>query len=184
MVGTVEQLQLGVEEDVLYRGTNAGETLIRRMVFLTPSNSWSEAEERRRVFWTVFLMDRFCSVSTGWKISLTSADVRRRLPCEGALWEREQAVKAPYFGISDHKDKASSSSVLNRNRSSVHPEDQDIIGGFAYNIEASESLALVTNFFIHHAFIVSDAEEAQKWLLKFKELDLRLIQSVPGGGYL
>ncbi|KAL6234652.1 hypothetical protein BDW75DRAFT_240870 [Aspergillus navahoensis] len=176
MVGTVEQLQLGVEEDALYRGTTPGETLIRRMVFLSPSNSWSEAEERRRVFWTVFLMDRFCSVSTGWKISLTSADVKRRLPCEGALWEREQAVEAPYFGISDSRDNASSSSVLNGNRASSNSEDQDAIGGFAYNIEATESLALVTNFFLHHAFIVSDAEKAQVWLMKFKELDLRLIQ--------
>jgi hypothetical protein len=176
MVGTVEQLQLGVEEDALYRVTNAGETLIRRMVFLSPSNSWSEAEERRRVFWTVFLMDRFCSVSTGWKISLTSADVKRRLPCEGALWEREQAVEAPYFGISDSRDNTSSSSVLNGNRASSSSEDQDAIGGFAYNIEATESLALVTNFFLHHAFIVSDAEKAQVWLMKFKELDLRLIQ--------
>ncbi|CAL5874068.1 uncharacterized protein PFLUO_LOCUS8355 [Penicillium psychrofluorescens] len=176
MVGTVEQLQLSVEEDVLNRATNPGETLIRRMVFLNPSTSWSEAEERRRLFWTVFLMDRFCSVSTGWKISLTSADVKRRLPCEGALWEKEQEVRAPYFGISDSKDTAFSSSVVNSDRESMNGEDHDAIGAFAYNIEATESLALVTNFFLHHAFIVGDAEKAQRWLLKFKELDLRLIQ--------
>ncbi|KAJ5619116.1 hypothetical protein N7510_003100 [Penicillium lagena] len=176
MVGTVEQLQLGVEDDEPNHASNPGETLIRRMVFLNPPRSWSEAEERRRVFWTVFLMDRFCSVSTGWKISLTSADVKRRLPCEGALWEKEQEVRAPYFGIADSKDTASSSSVVNSDRGSMNGEDQDAIGGFAYNIEATESLALVTNFFLHHAFIVGDAEKAQRWLLKFKELDLRLIQ--------
>ncbi|KAJ5708157.1 hypothetical protein N7488_007958 [Penicillium malachiteum] len=153
IVGTVEQLQLSVEEDELNRATNLGETLIRRMVFLNPSGSWSEAEERRRVFWTVFLMDRFCSVSTGWKISLTSADVKRRLPCEGSLWEREQELRAPYFGISGSKDTtAFSSSVVNSNRESMNGEDHDAIGAFAYNIEATE------------------------WLLKFKKLDLRLIQ--------
>ncbi|KAJ6013227.1 hypothetical protein N7540_007818 [Penicillium herquei] len=174
MVSTVEYLQLNVEEDVLHGAASLGETLIRRMVFLSPSCSWTEAEERRRIFWTVFLMDRFCSISTGWKVSFTSNDVKRRLPCEGALWQKGLEIQTPYFGISDSKDSATTP-ILNGKRS-IDTEGQDSIGGFAYNIEATESLALVANFFLHHAFVVSDAEKAQTWLMKFKELDLRLIQ--------
>lgn len=176
MVGTVEQLQLGVEEDILRRAQESGETLIRRMVFLSPSRSWSEAEERRRVFWTVFLMDRFCSVSTGWKITLTSGDVKRRLPCEGAIWEKEKEVRTPYFGISNSEDTNSSSSLQASSRASMDFDNEHSIGGFAYNIEATESLALVTNFFLHHAFNVEDADKVRMWLMKFKELDLRLIR--------
>jgi hypothetical protein len=178
MVGTVEQLQLDVEEDEISRARNSGETLIRRMVFLTPSSSWSEAEERRRVFWAVFLMDRFCNVSTGWKISLNSVDIKRRLPCEGRIWAKEKEVCAPYFGIPDTKDTMSTSSLPVGGPGSTNLDEEDSIGGFAYNIEATESLALVTNFFLHHAFLVSDTQKAQIWLMKFKELDLRLIQSV------
>ena len=177
MVSTVEYLQLNIEEDVLHGSANLGETLIRRMVFLSPSQSWSEAEERRRIFWTVFLMDRFCSISTGWKVSFTSNDVKRRLPCEGAIWQKGQEIQTPYFGISDSKDSATTP-ILNGKRP-MDTDGQECIGGFAYNIEATESLALVANFFLHHAFIVSDAEKAQTWLMKFKELDLRLIQWVP-----
>jgi hypothetical protein len=178
MTRTVEQLQLSVEEDNIDGSgrDKVGETLIRRMVFLKPSKSWSEAEERRRLFWTVFLMDRFCSVSTGWNISLTSADVKRRLPCEGALWEKEREVCAPYFGISDKSGIGHSQSVPTESRASSDPEDQDSIGGFAYSIEATESLALVTNFFLHHVVHVSDAQNVRIWLMKFKELDLRLVQ--------
>jgi hypothetical protein len=121
-------------------------------------------------------MDRFCSVSTGWKISLTSADVKRRLPCEGAIWEKETEVRTPYFGISDSEDTNSTSSLQAGSRASMTIDNEDSIGGFAYNIEATESLVLVTNFFLHHAFIVEDAEKARIWLMKFKELDLRLIQ--------
>ncbi|KAI2950735.1 transcriptional regulator family: Fungal Specific TF [Aspergillus niger] len=172
MAGTVEQLQLGVEEDDLYRVKRMGERLIRRMVFLTPSRSWSEAEERRRVFWAVFLMDRFCSVSTGWKISLRNADVKRRLPCEGALWEKEQEVCTPYFGISDFKN----TSMPNSHSTSMDGCEEQAIGAFAYIIEATESLALVTNFYLHHVFLINDASKARLWLVKFKELDLRLIQ--------
>ncbi|GLB07787.1 hypothetical protein AtubIFM57258_003152 [Aspergillus tubingensis] len=172
MAGTVEHLQLGVEEDDLYRVKGMGERLIRRMVFLTPSRSWSEAEERRRVFWAVFLMDRFCSVSTGWKISLRNADVKRRLPCEGALWEKEQEVCTPYFGISDIKN----TTLSNSHSATVDGCEEQAIGAFAYIIEATESLALVTNFYLHHAFLINDASKARLWLVKFKELDLRLIQ--------
>ncbi|CAG8909750.1 unnamed protein product [Penicillium egyptiacum] len=175
-IGAVNQLQLGVEEEVLYRPTNSGESLIRRMVFLPPSRSWSEAEERRRIFWAVFLMDRFCSVSTGREVSLDSAGLKRRLPCEGAVWEKETEVCAPFFGISDSKDATTTSSLLSSSGASTSSDDDLSIGGFAYNIEATESLTLVTNFFLDHAFIVADTEKARIWMMKFKELDLRLIQ--------
>lgn len=178
MARTVEQLQLTVEEDNLFSHGQPGETLLRRMAFLKQSASWREAEERRRVFWTVFLMDRFCSMSTGWNISLTSADVKRRLPCEGALWEQEQEVRAPYFGISDTKTTSPHQPMLAESRITTDPTEQDCIGGFAYCIEATESLALVTNFFLHHALDVKDTHKTQLWLMRFKELDFRMIQSV------
>lgn len=63
MTRTVEQLRLSVEEeDSRHRN---GEYLIRRMIFLREAENWVETEERRRVFWNVFLMDRFCSIATG-----------------------------------------------------------------------------------------------------------------------
>ncbi|KAF7169696.1 hypothetical protein CNMCM5623_002360 [Aspergillus felis] len=176
MTRTVEQLQLSVEESQGDRGSEEGEYLIQRMVFLKPSNFWWQAEERRRVFWTVFLMDRFCSVSTGWNLSLTSADVKRRLPCEGALWEKEYEVRAPFFGISDKSTFSNSSPNLVDNEPAKGNPEQDAIGGFAYCIEATESLTLVINFFLQHALDLQNAQKAQLWLMKFKELDLRLVQ--------
>ncbi|RAH71314.1 putative C6 transcription factor [Aspergillus aculeatinus CBS 121060] len=170
MTRTVEQLQLSVEDRDDDEGRTAkGEYLIKRMVFLKPAQHWWQTEERRRVFWTVFLMDRFCSVSTGWNLSLTSADVRRRLPCEGALWQREQEQTTPFFGILGH---GASGPILD---DSKHP-GQDSIGGFAYAIEATESLSLVVHFFLHNALDIGDVQRTKKWLLRFKELDLRLVQ--------
>jgi hypothetical protein len=119
-------------------------------------------------------MDRFCSIATGWNFSLTSADVKRRLPCEGALWEEGNPLDTPtpYFGVADK----ASNSALPASRPEL--EDQESIGGFAYCIEASESLSLVTTFFLRHAVNVSDAHDVQMWLMRFKELDLRLVQYV------
>jgi hypothetical protein len=121
-------------------------------------------------------MDRFSSVSTGWKASLTSTGIKRRLPCEGAIWENEEETWTPHFGITDSEDTSSISSLQAGSRASMNIDSEDSIGGFAYNIEATESLALVTNFFLHHAFIVEDIGKARIRLMKFKELDLRLIQ--------
>ncbi|TVY24175.1 Citrinin biosynthesis transcriptional activator [Lachnellula hyalina] len=152
MTRTVEQLQLSVEDE---DQTKSAEFLIKRMAFLAPCKSWIEREERRR-----------------WNFSLTSADVRRRLPCEGALWEEGNPLNTPtpYFGVADK----STNSALPTSRPEL--DDQASIGGFAYCIEASESLSLVSTFFLRHAVNVSNIHDVQVWLMRFKELDLRLVQ--------
>ncbi|RFU81205.1 zn2 cys6 dna-binding [Trichoderma arundinaceum] len=171
MARTAEQLQLSIEDEESHSPSGA---LIKRIAFLPPCKSWKEVEERRRIFWNVFLMDRFCSIATGWNCSLTSVDVKRRLPCEGALWEEGEPLKTPtpYFGIADQSANAAGTLLTAR------PEDEDpsSLGGFAYCIEATESLSLVTTFFLQQAVDVSKMRDVQLWLMKFKQLDLRLVQ--------
>lgn len=171
MTRTVEQLQLSVEDE---DQPPTSKVLIKRMAFLPPCRNWSEHEERRRVFWNTFLLDRFCSIATGWNCSLTSADVRRRLPCEGALWEAGEPLQTPtpYFGVADQSSAASAALPTAR----PEGEAQDSLGGFAYCIEATESLSLVTSFFLQQGVDVTRPQEVQMWLLKFKQLDLRLVQ--------
>lgn len=194
MTRTVEQLQLSVEpaDEGHPRPADTFQNQIKRAAFLPPARDWSELEERRRVFWNVFLMDRFCSFATGWNLSLTSADVKRRLPCEGALWEAGEALETPtpFFGVSDKYNQTSTnSSSTSQNQKHKAPademrlpaaraesEDQESLGGFAYCIEATESLSLVTSFFLQQAVDVSKAQDVQMWLMRFKQLDLRLVQ--------
>ncbi|CAH0022138.1 unnamed protein product [Clonostachys rhizophaga] len=173
MTRTVEQLRLSVEEDEDENGKSSTNSLIRRMAFLAPSSSWTEAEGRRRVFWNVFLMDRFCSIATGWNLSLTTADVKRRLPCEGALWAKTDnlPVPTPYFGVSD---QSYNSYPLSARR--TDEQEEASLGGFAYCIEATESLSLVTSFFLQHELNTSERDDIQRWLMRFKQLDLRLVQ--------
>jgi hypothetical protein len=96
MTRTVEYLQLTVEHDETKR-----QPLSQPFASLTATGDWTENEERRRVFWNVFLLDRFCSVVMGWNTSLTSDDVHRRLPCDGILWRKQEPVTTPFFGIWD-----------------------------------------------------------------------------------
>lgn len=75
---------------------------------------WTNEEERRRVFWNVFLLDRFCSTTMGWTTSLKSVEVRQRLPCDGGLWRRQQGGTTPFLGIWDK------STGSNRQRAPSH----------------------------------------------------------------
>jgi len=94
MTRTVEYLQLTIE-----RNETGRQPLSQPFASLGPANDWAEREERRRVFWNVFALDRFCSIAMGWNTSLTSDDVHRRLPCDGILWRKQEAVITPFFGI-------------------------------------------------------------------------------------
>jgi hypothetical protein len=176
MTRTVEQLRLSIEDDEDHRLSSA-HTLIRRMAFLPRSASWTEAEERRRVFWNVFLMDRFCSIATGWNLSLTTADVKRRLPCEGALWEKGEPLRepTPYFGVADQSYSQFADKIV---PGRPDEEEQTSLGGFAYCIEATESLSLVTSFFLRHEVNMAARHDVQRWLMQFRQLDLRLVQWV------
>ncbi|KAL2187951.1 hypothetical protein L209DRAFT_709126, partial [Thermothelomyces heterothallicus CBS 203.75] len=94
MTRTVEYLQLSVENHKSSR-----QALSQPYSSLSPTADWTDEEERRRVFWNVFALDRFCSIVMGWNTSLTSEDVYRRLPCDGVFWRRQEAVTTPFFGI-------------------------------------------------------------------------------------
>ncbi|KAH7011153.1 fungal-specific transcription factor domain-containing protein [Ilyonectria destructans] len=175
MTRTVEQLRLSTEDDENQSQSSTCRALFKRMAFLSPSSTWIEVEERRRVFWNVFLMDRFCSISTGWNLSLTSADVKRRLPCEGAMWEAGEPIQTPtpYFGVANQSYNRDTDCLPVVRESE---DGQASLGGFAFCIEATESLSLVTSFFLQYEVDFKQVHEVQRWLMRFKQLDLRLVQ--------
>lgn len=155
---------------------------------------WTALEERRRLFWVIFLLDRFCSVSTGWNTSLTSEDVHRRLPADGGYFTREEPVSTPFFGIWSKaagrigRSLANLPAQYNEEDPVVEPVqgstpgsaagliDSSKLGAFAYCVEATESLSQVTTFFLQQKINWQDKEHAFNWLTRFKELDLRLVQ--------
>ncbi|KAJ5988960.1 fungal-specific transcription factor domain-containing protein [Penicillium waksmanii] len=193
---TVEYLRLSVEDE-----DHDTQRLLKPLLSLPPSRKWVEEEERRRVFWNIFNLDRFCSVATGWNTSLTADDVHRRLPADGGLWHREEQVTTPFFGIWDRSEARIGNSIafLPAQYSSIpkSPEsptespaqygspqlaspgttqpDMSTVGAFAYCVEATESLSRVTTFFLQQKINFHDRREVSSWLTRFKELDLRLV---------
>jgi hypothetical protein len=107
-------------------------------------------------------MDRFCSVTTGWNTSLTSTDVKRRLPVEGTFWRDNEPRTARYFNISEQiVDSIDETSAL---------------GGFAYLIEATECLKRVVSFLLHEEADFSDSNRLRNWFDAFQGLDSMLVR--------
>ncbi|KAF2449125.1 hypothetical protein P171DRAFT_404127 [Karstenula rhodostoma CBS 690.94] len=186
---TVDYLQLTTEPMAC-----PGGALMTPLQTVTPIQDWTALEERRRLFWVIFLLDRFCSVSTGWNTSLTSEDVHRRLPADGGYFTREEPVSTPFFGIwskaagrigrslanvpaqYNEEDPVTEPAQGSTPGSAVGLIDSSKLGAFAYCVEATESLSQVTTFFLQQRINWQDKEHAINWLTRFKELDLRLVQ--------
>ncbi|RDW66826.1 hypothetical protein BP5796_09575 [Coleophoma crateriformis] len=183
---TVQYLQLTAEPD-----DTCLPSLFPPLLLLERPIDWTESEDRRRIFWNVFQLDRFCSVTTGWNPSLTSADVHCRLPCDGGLWRRQEAVITPYFGIWDKRAAKIGKSLVaiptmynedsdgerngTNSQSKLTSADISKLGAFAYCIEATESLSQITEFFLRQSIDVQNQQGVNSWLTRFKELDLRLV---------
>lgn len=183
---TVEFLQLTVDMD----DKTTIQPICRPFSYIAPAKDWVDQEERRRVFWNVFLLDRFCSITMGWNTSLTAIDVHQRLPCDGILWRKQEAVTTPYLGIWDKSTggmgnlntastgrRQSHSSLDTPTGPSFPNTDTDVsrIGAFAYCVEAMESMSRVTTYFLQQQIDPHDTEAVNSWLARFKELDLRLV---------
>ncbi|CAH0057292.1 unnamed protein product [Clonostachys solani] len=197
MTRSVQYLQLSVESE----DTKQRNSFLTSLPTLPDPENWVEEEERRRVFWNIFILDRFCSVTTGWNNSLTATDVSRRLPVCGGKWYNETPCLAPYFGIWSRSAAslgnsitflpthyASPSKASNTDSGAVEspvpirqrakpdlPLDISNIGAFAYYIESIESLSRVNTYFLQQEVDFGDKQEVLSWLTRFKELDLRLV---------
>ncbi|ORY30412.1 fungal-specific transcription factor domain-domain-containing protein [Naematelia encephala] len=102
-------LGLTTEDDVRGpRGTASGYTTphfsnrppvpsLSRTSIIPPAADWHEDEERRRLFWLIFSLDRYCCVSTGWDFALPDFEIRRRLPCADEIWAQPDWFQAPVF---------------------------------------------------------------------------------------
>ncbi|OAQ58709.1 Zn2/Cys6 DNA-binding protein [Pochonia chlamydosporia 170] len=153
----VEQLGLAVEEE-----GNSQNKLLNRIGFLPPARNLTERESFRRIFWCIFLLDRFCSVATGWNTGLSIDHIKRRLPVEGCFWRDHVNKTAKFFDIDNNQ---------------IEPDvDVDAIGGLAYLIEASECLNRVASFLLQESVDLSSSDSLRHWFEKFQSLDAMLVR--------
>ncbi|RDW94138.1 putative C6 transcription factor Prf [Aspergillus mulundensis] len=97
---------------------------------------WTEKEERRRVFWMAFAVDRYASIGTGWPTCIDERDIMTNLPAtEEAFINGKSEKTARLSDVLQGTDLAELSAfgsvafvscLLGRNLTHLHrPEPQD-----------------------------------------------------------
>ncbi|CBF75691.1 hypothetical protein AN3650.2 [Aspergillus nidulans FGSC A4] len=97
---------------------------------------WTEKEERRRVFWMAFNVDRYASIGTGWPTCIDERDIMTNLPASEEAFTNGKPEKTPRLSdvllgsdleeLSAFASVAFVSCLLGRNLTHLHrPEPQD-----------------------------------------------------------
>jgi hypothetical protein len=64
-------------------------------------NTWTEQEERRRVWWAILILDRFINIGhRGKPLSTADPNIDMHLPTEDASWDRGQMLVAAPMSLS------------------------------------------------------------------------------------
>ncbi|KAG9522443.1 hypothetical protein KCU93_g7064, partial [Aureobasidium melanogenum] len=139
-----------------------------RAMVLPESNDWIEDESRRRLFWMVYLLDRYATIATAFEFALDDKEIDRKLPCRDDLFARNQPVETRWFHTSERSDY-----TLNK------PEN---LGSLSYYIEIVGILSRIHRF-LKKPVDIGDLSDVEQWQREYRELDSALNSwkfSLPG----
>jgi Fungal specific transcription factor domain len=127
-----------------------------RAVVLPEPRSWIEDEERRRLFWGAYLLDRYATISTAFDFGLNEKDIDRRLPCDNALFSANAPVETSWFSPEGRSDYAE-----------AHTEN---LGSFAFYCELLGIISRIHQF-LKSPVDIASAEEVAQWQKTYRRLD-------------
>ncbi|KAK5004193.1 hypothetical protein LTR39_006230, partial [Cryomyces antarcticus] len=123
---------------------------------LPESRSWIEDESRRRLFWMVYVLDRYATIATAFEFALDEKEIDRKLPCRDNLFSRNQPVETRWFKTSQREDYS-----MNR------PEN---LGSFSYYIEIIGILSRIHQF-LKKPVDIGALSDVEQWQGEYRELD-------------
>ncbi|KAL4865985.1 hypothetical protein BDV12DRAFT_140776 [Aspergillus spectabilis] len=130
-----------------------------RAVTLPESESWIEDEGRRRLFWMVYLLDRYSTLATAFNFALDDKDIDRKLPCKDEYFIKNQPVETRWFQSSNDRPD--------------HLIRSENVGSFGLYVEILGILSRIHGFLKRPVDIgaLSDVEE---WQATYRKLDNEL----------
>ncbi|KAI9880782.1 MAG: hypothetical protein M1830_000218 [Pleopsidium flavum] len=153
---SVVQLGLAVEITSASVSPSYPSIYTLRAMVLPESRSWIEDEGRRRLFWMVYLLDRYATIATAFEFALDEKEIDRKLPCRDDLFSRNQAVDTRWFRTTERTDYA-----MNK------PEN---LGSFSYYIEILGILSKIHQF-LKKPVDISALSDVEQWQGQYRELE-------------
>lgn len=162
----VVQIGLAVESHSLGVPSSLHSISTLRATILPEPKDFIEEESRRRLFWMVYLLDRYATIVTAFDFALGESDIDRKLPCRDELWAKNQKVETRWYRSGQGAVDAMSEPGLGR------PEN---LGAFAYYIDILSILSQI-HLFLKEPVDISTASDVERWQRRYKELDSLLSQ--------
>lgn len=131
---------------------------LRAMVLPEPKD-FIEDESRRRLFWMVYLLDRYATIATAFEFALDDKEIDRKLPCRDDLFARNQLVETRWFHTEDRTDYS-----MNK------PEN---LGSFSYYVEILGILSRIHRF-LKKPVDIGALSDVEQWQREYRQLDSEL----------
>ncbi|KAL2071540.1 hypothetical protein VTL71DRAFT_12775 [Oculimacula yallundae] len=153
---SVVQLGLAVETTSVSVSPNYPSIYTLRAMVLPEADNFIEEESRRRLFWMVYLLDRYATIATAFEFALDEKEIDRTLPCRDDLWNKNQAVQTRYFRTSE--------------RTEYDIDKPENLGTFSYYIEILGILSRIHKF-LKKPVDISALSDVELWQGEYRELD-------------
>ena len=127
-----------------------------RAIVLPEPRDWIEEESRRRLFWVIYILDRYATVATAFEFALDEKEIDRRLPCREDLFGRNVPVETRWFKTSTKTDYTVDK-----------PEN---LGSFSYYVEIIGLLSRIHNF-LKKPVDIGSPLDVEKWQGEYRTLD-------------
>jgi hypothetical protein len=153
---SVVQLGLSVETNSLSVSPNYPSIYTLRAMVLPDPINFIEEESRRRLFWMVYLLDRYATIATAFEFALDEKEIDRKLPCRDDLWNKNQHVETRWFRTSE--------------RTEYEVNKPENLGAFSYYIEILGILSHIHKF-LKKPVDIGALSDVELWQGEYRELD-------------
>ncbi|RYP70761.1 hypothetical protein DL771_005256 [Monosporascus sp. 5C6A] len=157
---SVVQIGLAVESNSFSVSPNYTSIYTLRAMILPEPKDFIEEESRRRLFWMIYLLDRYATLATAFEFALDDREIDRTLPCRDDLWIKNQRVETRWFHTNGHPSDIPDHDVNK-------PEN---LGAFSYYIEILGILTKIHKF-LKQPVDISALSDVEQWQMRYKELD-------------
>ncbi|KAI0872180.1 fungal-specific transcription factor domain-containing protein [Hypoxylon argillaceum] len=160
---SVVQLGLAVESNSFSVSPSYASIYTLRAMVLPEPRDFIEEESRRRLFWMIYLLDRYATIATAFDFGLADKDIDRSLPCRDDLWIKNQKIDTRWFNTQDRSQEQPDHEINK-------PEN---LGAFSYYIEILGILSEIHQF-LRLPVDIGALNDVEQWQLRYKELDNKL----------
>lgn len=156
---SVVQLGLAVEAASTIAAPIYPSIATLRAAVLPEAKTWVEDEERRRVFWTVFILDRYTTLATAFEFALDEKEVDRRLPCRDDLFAANRPTETRIFKPTQ---KPGHTATVG-----------DMHGHLSYHCELMSILGHIHQF-LKRPVDIASSTDVEQWQASYRSLDSEL----------